>query len=350
MNAKAACISLCTVSLVLVASTPSACAAVPRNVAYVSTPEGVTVIDLARLAPVSEIDVGGKGPRGLAITPDGKYLLTANQHTADVSVIDTTTAQVVRRIPIGKNPEFMRIQHDGTMAYVTYEPSVVGGPPGKAPKEEQGGSPAEVAAVDPLGGSARSFLTGGRETEGIEFSPDGRYIVVANEGNDTVALYDKATGKVAKTIDVKPWGSRPRGVKIAPDGRTYVVTMENSNNFVVFDRDFNFVKSVPTDQGPYGVTFDRGGKHILVAAARSGELEVFDAKTYAQVAKAPLGKRCWHFSFTPDDSKIIVACGRSNDLRVIDATTFKPEKVIAGVHLPWGLVTYPKAYGTLDTP
>src|SRR5487761_2157873 len=110
MNAKAVCISLCTISLALVAPAPAASAAVPRNVAYVSTPEGITVIDLARLAPVSEIDVGGKGPRGLAITPDGRYLLTANEHTADVSVIDTATAQVVRRIHIGKNPEFMRIE------------------------------------------------------------------------------------------------------------------------------------------------------------------------------------------------------------------------------------------------
>lgn len=348
MNAKAICAA--AGALALAAAASAAIAGVPTNVAYVSTPEGVTVIDLARLAPIGQIDVGGKGPRGIAITSDGRYLLTANQHTADVSVIDTTTSKVVRRIPIGKNPEFMRIQRDDAMAYVTYEPSVVSGPPGKAPKEEAGGSPAEVAAVDPQGGTAKSFLTGGRETEGIEFSPDGKYIVVANEGNDTVALYDKATGKVARTIDVKAWGSRPRGVKISPDGKTYVVTMENSNNFVVFDRDFNFVRSVPTDLGPYGVTFDRSGKHILIAAARSSELEVFDAGTYAPIAKAPLGKRCWHFSFTPDGSKIVVACGRSNDLHVVDAATYKPEKVIANLHLPWGVVTYPKAYGTLDAP
>ncbi len=323
---------------------------VPQNVAYVSTPAGVTMIDLARLERIKDIDVGGKGPRGLGITPDGKYLLTANQGTDDVSVIDTATFNVIRRIPVGKNPEFMRIQPDGRIAYVTYEPSVVGGPPKKDDKKEEGGSPAEVAAVDLQKGTATSFLTGGRETEGIEFSPDGKYIVVANEGNDTVALYDKASGNAIKTVNVKPYGSRPRGVKISPDGRTYVVTMENSNNFVVFDPNFNFIKSVPTDQGPYGVSFDRAGKRILIAAARSKVLQVFDARTLSPVATVPLGDRCWHFSFTPDDTKIIAACGRSNDVRVIDATSYKPEKVIAGIRLPWGVVTYPKAFGSLDTP
>jgi YVTN family beta-propeller protein len=327
-----------------------ASAAVPTNVAYVSTPQGITVVDLARLEPIKEVDVGSKGPRGLAITPDGKYLLTANQGSSDVSVIDTATFQVVRRIPVGKNPEFMRIQTDGKMAYVTYEPSVVSGPPKKGGKEEEGGSPAEVAAVDFQNGSATSFLMGGRETEGIEFSADGKYIVVANEGNDTVALYDKLSGKAIKTVNVKPYGSRPRGVKISPDGRTYVVTMENSNNFVVFDRDFKFVKSVSTGQGPYGVAFDRTGKRIVIAAARSKNLQVFDAQTLALVATVPMGERCWHFSFTPDDTKIIAACGRSNDLYVIDTANFKLLKVIAGIKMPWGVVTYPKAFGSLDTP
>ncbi len=326
------------------------CGAVPENVAYVSTPAGVIVIDLARLEPIKDIDIGGKGPRGLGITPDGKYLLTANQGTDDVSVIDTTTFNVIRRIPVGKNPEFMRVQPDGRMAYVTYEPSVVSGPPKKGDKEEEGGSPAEVAAIDLQKGSATSFLAGGRETEGIEFSPDGKYIVVANEGNDTVAIYDKTSGSAIKTVNVKPYGSRPRGVKISPDGRMYVVTMENSNNFVLFDPDFKFIKSVPTNMGPYGVTFDRAGRRILIAAARSKSLQVFDVPTLTTVATVPMGDRCWHFSFTPDDKKIIAACGRSNDLHVIDATSYKPVKVIAGIKLPWGVVTYPKAFGSLDTP
>jgi YVTN family beta-propeller protein len=328
----------------------AACGAVPENVAYVSTPSGVTVIDLVRLEPIKDIDVGGKGPRGLGISPDGKFLFTANQETGDVSVVDTATFNVIRRIPVGKNPEFMRVEPDGRKAYVTYEPSVVSGPPKKEAKEEEGGSPAEVAAVDFQKGSATSFLAGGRETEGIEFSPDGKYIVVANEGNDTVAIYDKASGRAIRTVNVRPYGSRPRGVKISPDGRMYVVTMENSNNFILFDPDFKFIKSVATEQGPYGVTFDRAGKRILIAAARSKNLQVFDAQTLATLASVPIGERCWHFSFTPDDTKIIAACGRSNDLRVIDAVNYKPLKTIAGIKLPWGVVTYPKAFGSLDTP
>src|SRR5438067_982934 len=60
--------ALGVIGTLYLAAIATASAAVPENVAYVSTPAGVTVIDLARLEPIKEIDVGGKGPRGLAIT------------------------------------------------------------------------------------------------------------------------------------------------------------------------------------------------------------------------------------------------------------------------------------------
>ncbi len=100
----------------------------PKPVAYVSNQEGgVTVIDLERMEKARDIDVGGRGPRGIGITDDGKYLITANKDTADVSIIETRSDRVLHRIPIGKNPEFARVY--GNRAYVTYEPGVEDGPP-----------------------------------------------------------------------------------------------------------------------------------------------------------------------------------------------------------------------------
>ena len=57
-----------------------------------------------------------------------------------------------------------------------------------------------------------------------------------------------------------------------------------------------------------------------------------------------------YVTFTPDDSQILVACGRSNEVVVIDAKTMEPVKRIEDKKLPWGVVTYPKAYGSLDVP
>ena len=84
--------------------------------------------------------------------------------------------------------------------------------------------------------------------------------------------------------------------------------------------------------------------------AKGKALQVFDAKTFEPIRNVPTGDRCWHFTFTPDDSHILVACGRSNEVVVIDAKTLEPVKRIADKKMPWGIVTYPKAIGSLDVP
>jgi YVTN family beta-propeller protein len=45
-----------------------------------------------------------------------------------------------------------------------------------------------------------------------------------------------------------------------------------------------------------------------------------------------------------------VACGRSNEVVVIDVKTLATVKRIEDKKLPWGLVTFPKSIGSLDTP
>lgn len=340
-------VAICACLLILAAGLPAAAQAAP--VAYVTNQDdGVSVIDVDSLTVQKAFGVGGKEPRGLAITKDGKFLLTANKVTGDVSAIDPSTDKVVRRIPIGKNPEFIRII--GDLAYVTYEPGVEGKPDQAATGDKDGGTPAEVAVLDLQRWTVTKSIASGHETEGIEFSPDGKYIIVTNEGDNTISVYVRTSGEHFKTIKTDAYGSRPRGIKATPDGKGYVVTLEFSDKFLVLDSGFNVVKSVATKKSPYGVAFDPEGKRLFIAASKSGVLQVFDAQTYAAIAEIPVGKRCWHFTFTPDGSRILAACGRSDAVYVLDPRQYRMVKVLPGFKIPWGVVTYPKANGSLDAP
>ncbi len=330
-------------------------AATPTNVAYVTNQgAGISVIDLATINAGRVIAVG-RDPRGLGITPDGRTLVTANQADGDVSVVDTESGRTVKRIAVGKNAEFVRVGPDGRYAYVTYEPSSTGKPPGKGEAAAQGkaddaAEAAEIAVIDLQKLEVASRLRASLETEGMEFSPDGRLLVVANEGDDTVVVYDLESAQAVRSIDVTAYGKRPRGVKVSPDGSTYLVTLESSDNVLVLDAQFNVIKAVPTGKGPYGVAFEPGGLRIWIAASRSGMIQVLDASTFLPVASIPVGKRCWHFSFTPDGRKVLVACGRSNELDVIDTASRSLIEKLVGFDQPWGIVTYPKASGSLDAP
>jgi YVTN family beta-propeller protein len=331
--------------------------AADRGKAYVSNQDGgVTVIDLNTLTTEADIDVKAEGPRGLAVSEDGKLLIVATRENGSISIIDTATNAVIKQIAVGKNPEFVRVR--GNFAFVSYEPSSKGGPPPAAgsvaitPTEDADDEkePARIGIVDlKLGKKVREII-GGPETEGIEFSHDGKQLVITNEADNTVTVHSMKTGKLLKTIQTHDYGDRPRGIKVSPDGKTYIVTLEYGNKFMVMNKKFKVLRTVDTGGAPYGVAYDRNGERIFIAANKAKTIEVYNAKTFEKIKDITTGNRCWHFSFTPDDKEILLACGKSDAVFVIDVEKLEVTKQIQDKKMPWGVVTYPKSMGSLDKP
>ena len=328
---------------------------IPRNVAYVSEEDGgIVAIDLNSLKIVKRVHPKDTAPRGIGLTFDGKYLVTANKDTADASVFDTRGLRLIRRIPVGDNPEFVKLNPAGTSLFISYEPGSTAGPPTEPAAGEEDNDadepPAQIMEFRTSDWSRVQSFVAGKETEGLEFSADGEQLIVANEAQDTLGVYDIATGKLQREINVGSYGKRPRGVKRSPQGNSYAVTMEGSGTLLSLDSNLNVIRSVATAAKPYGLAFDRQGTRIFVAAAAARKLQVYAADSLQLLGEAPLGQRCWHFTFTPDDSKLLLACGRSNNIFVIDARTYQPIRTIEGLHLPWGIVTYPRAFSSLGLP
>ena len=74
--------------------------------AYVTNEKSdeVTVIDTDTDKVIATIKVG-KRPRGVIVSPDGKFVYVANGNSNDISVIDTKKNEVVETIPAGEDPE-----------------------------------------------------------------------------------------------------------------------------------------------------------------------------------------------------------------------------------------------------
>ena len=321
--------------------------------AYVTNQDGgVMVIDLATMETTSNIDIQATGPRGIGITADGKWLVTANKDGNNISIVDTATGALVKQVAIGKNPEFLRVR--GYMAYVTYEPSPTTGGAQQssetaAKNDDDDKLPGHIAIVDLKKGKVIKDIVGKPETEGLEFSNDGKKLVVTNESDDSITVHDLKTGKLLKNVSIGDFGKRPRGIKVAPDGKSYISTLEFSDKLLILDSKFKPIKTIDTGKSPYGVSYDRAGKRIFIASSKEKALQVYDANTFEKIKDIHTGDRCWHFSFTPDDKNILLACGKSSEIVVIDADTLEVTKRIEDKQLPWGVVTYPKSMGSLDT-
>jgi len=329
---------------------------VPTNVAYVTEENGkIDMIDLVTMKVVRTVQPTDVAPRGEAVTDDGKFLITAAKDTSDIVIFSTPQLKVVARKHVGDNPEFIKLDPSGSRVYATFEPGSSGGPPpanGAAADDDDDANepPAQIAAFNVGSWTVGPVSTAGQETEGVEFSPDGKYMLVCNEAQNNVGIFDAASGAHIRDIDLKPYGLRPRDIKVSPLHTFYSITMEASGTLLKMDMNFNVMKSVPTAAKPYGESFDRAGKRIFVAAAMARKLQVFDADSLNLIAEVPIGQRCWHFTFTPDDSKILLACGRSNAIDIVDPNSYKEVGQIGGFNLPWGIVTYPRAYGSLGLP
>jgi YVTN family beta-propeller protein len=64
------------------------------------------------------IPVGGEGPAGVVVTPDGSKVYVANERNNTVSVIATATNTVIGTIPVGRFPFGIDVTPDGSKVYV----------------------------------------------------------------------------------------------------------------------------------------------------------------------------------------------------------------------------------------
>ena len=78
-----------------------------RRRLYVSTGRGGTIAVIALQGSgarlMEEIPVGAR-PWGIALTPNHRWLFTANGPSNDVSILDTTTLRVVKKVAVGRSP------------------------------------------------------------------------------------------------------------------------------------------------------------------------------------------------------------------------------------------------------
>ena len=63
----------------------------------------VFILDTSTNQVAGSIEAGQR-PWGIALSPDGKTIYTANGPSNDLSVVDLETKQVSKKIPLGRGP------------------------------------------------------------------------------------------------------------------------------------------------------------------------------------------------------------------------------------------------------
>jgi YVTN family beta-propeller protein len=184
-----------------------------------------------------------RSPTDLALTPDGRMALTANNTANTVSLVELDGGRVVTEKPVGERPFAVAVSPDGRTAVVSNWGSNTVTLLNLAPAEF------DVAATVPVG----------EEPRGVAFSRDGKRAFVALSGEDAVVAVDVASRKAAARLDV---GVEPWHLDLSTDGKRLAGGSARSGDVTIID--------VPTWKEAHAVKL-RGKNVRHVACSPDGE-------------------------------------------------------------------------------
>ena len=157
-----------------------------------------------------------RSPQEVAITPDGRHLVTANCVGNSVSLIDLTSGDVVQELPCGERPTAVTIAPDGETVLVS---------------TSFGGTLHRFRLTEGQLHEAGTLSLRG-EPRGIAVAPDGRLAYVAVSALTQIAVIDLEAWEVADRIAVDAW---PRHLAITPDGSRMAVATNSNRRMAVID-------------------------------------------------------------------------------------------------------------------
>ena len=231
----------------------------------------VDVVDPQADTLVTTIKVGTT-PRGIAVSPDRRRVYVANQHSDNMSVIETATNSVIATIPLGGSPF------------------------------------------------------------GVAVSPNGSRVYVTNINDDTVSVIDTTTFTVLRTIAIPasvPWGSGPRGIVVNPAGtRVYTANWLDSSVTVIDATTNTVIRNIPLGKQTVHLAINPAGTRLYVGTwpdisqPVEGTAPLFVINTQTnQVIAAPEVATCESVSVSPDGARVYAPHRFNNYVAILDTAT-----------------------------
>jgi YVTN family beta-propeller protein len=229
-----------------------------------------------------------------------------NSGEASISLLDVTTQQELRRIPMLREPHHMALSPD-------HHALLIGDTVGN-----------EIVFLDPQTGAVQRRITASDPYQ-LQFSPDGRFLVVVGLARNQLDIYDSATMRLLHRVPIR---ALPSHVNFAPDSRTVYVTLQQSGRLAAVTlAEGHVLWNVPVGSTPAGVLWHAG--QLLVGIMGAGHVAVLDPADGHLLRQVATGRGAHNLFLSPDHRLIYVTNRVDSTISVLDAHTLAVQRSFA---------------------
>ncbi|HWL63978.1 MAG TPA: hypothetical protein VNQ32_14380 [Steroidobacteraceae bacterium] len=232
----------------------------------------LSVIDIAARRERAHVELGElRRPHGLVA--NGRHVYFTAEDSKHVGRLDTSTDRVDWRFPTNQERTHMvAASRDGATLFTANVNS----------------NSVSIIERGADGAGRQTLVTVGAGPEGLDLTPDGRQLWVANSQSGNVSIIDVATRAVVKTFNTGT--RRSNRLKFTPDGALALVSDLTAGELVLVDVKSQSVKTrIPIGQGASGILVVPDGSRAYVAAAGERKLAVVDLKSLAVIGQIATG-------------------------------------------------------------
>lgn len=245
-----------------------------------------TAKDASALEGAAPLATKGGDPQvaGLAVSPDGKRLYVALGISNAVSILDLESKQTLAVVRTGIAPYRLALSPDGKTLVTANRGGIA---PGE--NDAKASSAGTMVRVDRLtDATARGSLSfidtetfgaveieGGRQPSEARFSADGGMLYVANSDDDTISIVDVKARRTLRNISLRPpldpaFGQIPTSLTLSADGKKLYVACGGGNAIAVVELPRAVVLGyIPTAWYPIALA-ERGGRLIVASSKGFG--------------------------------------------------------------------------------
>jgi YVTN family beta-propeller protein len=264
----------------------------------------VSVINTTTNEVIGSIPVGSSSQWGIAIHPSGSRVYLTDPFAGTVTVVDAVTNMVIKTISVPDSPIGIAIDRTGDRVYVK--------------------TTTNVSVIATNTNTVVATISTGLGSGGIAITPDGIRIFAVNPGSTSISVINAANNTVIATI---PTFTSANGIVINRTGTRAFVANGGGGEILIIDTATNTVSNhIPLPDGTCsclstGVAVSPDGNTVYMPHFGLNSIAVADVTTNSVIGFIPVGDGPEGISLNFSGSRLYVANRGSGTVSVIDTAS-----------------------------